>query len=73
MREFVDVGCRVTIENNGKLQKYLIVGREEADPKLGKISNESPLGKLLLGKKEGETISLTLPAGITSYEIIKID
>lgn len=68
----VEMGCRVTIQNNNKLQKYQIVGREEADPEMGKISNESPLGKLLLGKKIGETINLTIPSGATTYKILKI-
>jgi transcription elongation GreA/GreB family factor len=40
---FVEIGCKVTIESNNKLQIYRIVGREETDPKLGKIFNEFPL------------------------------
>jgi transcription elongation factor GreA len=70
---FIEIGCEVTIENNNEMQKYQIVGGEEADPKLGKISNESPLGKLLLGKRVGENISLITPSGIVSYKILKIE
>lgn len=70
---FVEIGCKVTIKNIDKLQKYHIVGREEADPKIGKISNESPLGKLLLGKRVGESIELKTPSGKINYEIIKIE
>lgn len=69
----VEIGCKVTIKNNKKLQKYQIVGKEEADPKLSNISNESPLGKLLLGKKVGENIKLQSPSGKINYEIIKTD
>lgn len=70
---FVEIGCKVTIRNGEELQKYQIVGREEADPKMGKISNESPLGKLLLGKRAGESIELTTPSGKINYKIIKIE
>lgn len=70
---FVGIGCTVTIKNNNELQKYQIVGREEADPKSGKISNESPLGKLLLGKRAGESVELTTPSGKIYYEIVKIE
>lgn len=69
----VEIGCKVTIKNDDELLKYQIVGKEEADPKLGKISNESPLGRLLLGKKVGENIELKTPSRKTRYEIIKID
>jgi transcription elongation factor GreA len=69
----VEIGCKVTIENDNNTQKYLIVGKEEADPKLGKISNESPLGKLLLGKKAGESIHLKTPSGIINYKILKTE
>ena len=69
---FVEIGCKVTIENNDGLQKYQIVGKEESDPKLGKISNESPLGKLLMGKKEDDTFKLITPSGSVVYKILKI-
>lgn len=70
---FVEIGCTVTLKNNNGLQKYFIVGKEEADPKLGKISNESPLGKLLLGKRARESIELKTPSGIINYKILKIE
>jgi len=69
----VEIGCKLTLENNNGLQKYYIVGKEEADPKLGKISNESPLGKLLLGKGVGETVIMKTPSGEISYKILKIE
>jgi transcription elongation factor GreA len=70
---FIEIGCKVTIENKNKPQKYYIVGKEEADPRIGSISNESPLGKLLLGKKLGENIELQTPSGKINYSIIKIE
>jgi transcription elongation factor GreA len=69
----VEIGCAVTIKNNNELTKYNIVGKEEADPKLGQISNESPLGKLLLGKKVGESINLKIPSGEITYHLLKIE
>ena len=70
---FVGIGCRVAIKSTNGLQKYYLVGREEANPKLGKISNESPLGKLLLGKKVGDSVQLQAPSKKVSYKIIKIE
>jgi transcription elongation factor GreA len=70
---YVEIGCKVTIKKDRKLQEYHIIGKEEADPKLGKISNESPLGKLLLRKRVGEIIELQTPLGKINYEIIKIE
>lgn len=72
-RGMVEVGCKVTIKNGDKIEKYTIVGKEEANPKLGKISNLSPLGKALLGKRVGESIDLQTPSGKINYEIIKIE
>jgi transcription elongation factor GreA len=69
----VAIGCKVTVKNNNCLQKYHIVGREEADPAFLKISNESPLGKLLLEKKVGENVELKTPSGKIHYKIIKIE
>jgi transcription elongation factor GreA len=68
----IEIGAKVSIVNNGLSQHYYIVGKEEADPKTGKISNESPLGKLLLGKREGENFKLETPSGNVNYIIKKI-
>lgn len=69
----VEIGCAVTIKSNNKLEKYNIVGKEETDPKAGKISNESPLGRALLGKKVGEHVVLDLPSEKVDYEILRIE
>ena len=70
---FVDLGCRVTLESDNGIQAYFLVGIYESDPKIGKISNVSPLGKSLLGKKVGESIELETPSGKTNYKILKIE
>ena len=49
-----------------------IMGSIESDPTTGKISNESPLGKALIGKSKGEEVDVTTPAGIQRYKILSI-
>ena len=61
----IQVGNTVTIQEEGSREKeeYTIVGAAEADPDEGKISNESPLGKALLGKRLGDKVTVDAPAG----------
>ena len=68
----VTMGSVVTVEFNGKKQEYAIVGPVEADPLSGKISNESPLGKVIFGRKVGETVTLETPKGEVEYKILEI-
>lgn len=68
----VGIGCSVTLKNGGKSATYHIVDSVEADPLEAKISDESPIGKALLGKKVGEKVEITLPAGSRTYEIKEI-
>ncbi|HUC01994.1 MAG TPA: transcription elongation factor GreA [Candidatus Paceibacterota bacterium] len=69
----VQVGSVVTIKKGDKTSVYTIVGKYEAKPEEGKISDESPLGKAFLGHKTGDKIPVTTPAGVMTYEIVKID
>jgi len=69
----VDVGCKVTLHINGKKEEFTVVGEWEADPTERKISNESPLGKALLGKKVGEQVEVAAPAGRILYKILHIE
>lgn len=68
----VGLGTTVTLECNGALRTYQIVGSQEADPLNGKISNESPIGKSLIGKKLKEEITIPAPGGDQNCTIIKI-
>ncbi len=69
----VQVGSKVTVKNNqGVETEYEIVGSNEVDPANGKISNESPLGQAMLGKKIGEIVTINTPRGEHSYTISKI-
>lgn len=72
----VSIGCRVTVVDikSGKtLPEYKVVGSQEADPMNRAISEESPFGKALVGKKEGDEISVEAPVGTIRYRIEKIE
>lgn len=72
--EQVQLGNRVTVKDVGENEILVlhIVGTKEVNVKTGKISDESPLGKALLGHKKGETIDVESPAGMLKFEIIDI-
>ena len=73
-RDSVDVGATVTVRNQqDKPTTYTITGSAEADPAQGRISNVSPIGKSLLGKKVGETTEVSAPSGRIQLEIIAIE
>lgn len=69
----VSVGAWVSLEIDDEKQKYEIVGPNEADSIQGKISDASPLGKALIGKRTGERGELKTPTGITKYKILEIN
>lgn len=69
----VTIGSTVVIKAGGQERKYTIVGSNEANPGAGKISNESLVGKALLGKKSGENFNVKTPAGEVEYEILSIE
>lgn len=68
---FVDLGAKVTIEVKGRNDEFTIVGTLEANPSLGKISNESPVGRALLGHRVGDEIIISSPIK-TTYTIKNI-
>jgi transcription elongation factor GreA len=71
--EQVQVGSKVSIkEEDSKPEDYEIVGAAEANPKDGRISNESPLGKALLGHKAGERVEVDAPDGKFIVQIVKV-
>jgi transcription elongation factor GreA len=69
----IQVGSVVTIKKGDKTSVYTIVGKYEAKPEEGRISDESPLGKAFLKHKVGDKINVTTPAGQMTYEILKIN
>lgn len=73
-RESVGVGSHVTIaEGDEPPETYHIVGSAEADPTQGLISNESPLGKALMGRKVGETAEVNAPDGVLVFKVVGIE
>lgn len=68
----VGLGSSVELKTGSKMVKYTVVGPVEADPLEGKISNESPIGEALFGKKVGDKATITTPKGEVTYEIVKI-
>jgi transcription elongation factor GreA len=69
----VRLGSTVSLRNSGKPLQFQVVGTMEADPAHGKISDESPIGKVLLGRKVGDKAELKTPAGIHIYKIVEIN
>ncbi|MCW1908272.1 MAG: transcription elongation factor GreA [Candidatus Saccharibacteria bacterium] len=68
----VQLGSKVTLKNDGKTKEFQVVGTVEADPLNGKISDESPIGRALMGKKEGEDVEIVTPVDTTVYKIADI-
>jgi transcription elongation factor GreA len=68
----VQIGSTVDVHSQGGKERFTIVGSAEADPGAGKISNESPVGRALLGHKKGETVAVSVPAGEWNYKITGI-
>lgn len=75
----VEFGSKVTIEMKDPISlkirrtSFEIVGKEESNPELGKISNISPIGKALLGKKKGDKVKVKIPVGEVEYEVIEVE
>ncbi|MGB7875115.1 MAG: transcription elongation factor GreA [Anaerolineales bacterium] len=71
--ELIQVGSTVTIQEDGAEEEtYTIVGAAEANPREGKISNESPMGKAILNHRAGDEVKVETPDGSYTIRIIKI-
>ena len=74
--DVVNVGLKVTVkdlDNKGVTETFAIVGATESDPFNGKISNESSVGKALIGHKKGDKVAVEVPDGIINYQITQIE
>jgi transcription elongation factor GreA len=71
-KDTVELGNTVVLKHKSGNREFTIVGSVEADPLEGKISDESPIGKALLGKKLGDEVEITTPAATTKYTISSI-
>lgn len=75
-KDQVSLGNRVTVSEIGyddEAETYHIVGSTEADPVAGRISNESPLGRAMMGRRIGDHITVNAPAGVLQFKIVAID
>ena len=70
--DHVAIGSTVVIDSPDGKEKYTIVGSAEASPREGRLSNESPLGRALLGRRKGETVKVAAPAGEMDFKIVGI-
>lgn len=71
---YVAIGSWVTIQEKGNdPEKYHLVGHAEANPREGRISNESPIGIALMGGKEGDKVTVETPGGETVFKILKVE
>ena len=70
----IGLGCTVKVldKETGDTEVYTIVGSQEADPMLGKISDDSPFGRALVGKAEGETAVVEAPVGALYFEVLSV-
>ncbi len=72
--DIVSLGSTVVLKDleYDEIIEYTVVGSAEADPRKGRLSNESPVGKQILGKAKGEVLDVPVPAGVIKYEIVEI-
>lgn len=72
--DIIGVGNTVIVEDLefGDTMEYTIVGTAESDPLNNKISNESPVGKAIIGKQKGSVVDVNVPAGVIQYKIVDI-
>jgi transcription elongation factor GreA len=72
--DVVSIGVTVNVEDMeyGDVMEYTIVGTAESDPLNNKISNESPVGRAIIGKKIGTIVDVSVPAGVIQYKILDI-
>ena len=71
----VAVGSRVTVKDleDDSVETYHLVGSQEADPREGRISNDSPVGKGLMGHGVGDVVEIEVPMGVLKFEIVNIE
>ena len=73
-KDMVSVGMRVTVqEGDFEPEVFYLVGAKEADPRVGKISHESPFGHALMDHKVGDTVEAQTPGGVTRLKILRIE
>lgn len=69
----IGLGSSFTVKVSGMEKRFEVVGENEANPMVGKISNVSPLGAAFIGKGVGDKVDVTVPSGVMTYEILAIE
>lgn len=72
---FIGLGCRVVVRDldGGDEETYQVVGSQEADPMNGKISDDSPFGRAMVGKTKGDVVSVEAPIGTLKFEVVSVE
>ena len=70
--DFVQIGSTVDVESADGKETYTIVGSAEAAPRDGRISNESPVGRALIGRRKGDKVIISVPGGDSAYTVVAI-
>jgi transcription elongation factor GreA len=72
--DVIEIGSKVIVQKEGtkESKNYIIVGSEEADMTLGKISNRSPFGEALFGKRKNDIVSFKTPNGVVNYKVVNV-
>ncbi|MBN1618067.1 GreA/GreB family elongation factor [Candidatus Dojkabacteria bacterium] len=70
--DIIGVGCDITLEKDGTTRSMKIVSGIEADPDENKVSEDSPVGKAVIGKKVGDEVDIETPIGTQSYKVVKV-
>jgi len=68
----VEIGSSLVVEVDGERESYTLVGSAEANPGEGKISNESPVGRALLGHRAGDKVKAVVPSGVVELKIVQV-
>jgi transcription elongation factor GreA len=71
--DVVGLGSTVVVDFEGDEEQYKIVGAIEAKPSRGLISNESPIGRALIGKRPGQTAQVATPGGMATLKVLRIE
>ena len=71
----IGLGCSVTVKDldTDELETYQVVGSQEADPMNGKISDDSPFGRAMVGKTVGDVVAVEAPVGTLHFEVVSVD
>ncbi len=72
---FIGLGCKVVVRDLefDEEETYQVVGSQEADPMNGKISDDSPFGRAIVGKKEGDIVEVNAPTGLLKFQVVSVD